>query len=173
MAWQVADRLNMIGPVMEQPQYNLLVRDKVEREFALLYEYYGLGLTTFSPLRTGILTGKYNDSIPDDSRVAKASDAFTKSQKASYGDEKWQADIAQVKKLKPIAEKVGCDQATLALAWVIKNPHVSSAITGASKVEQVTKAVQALEYLPKLTHEIMKEIDEVLGNKPTALTKRF
>ena len=173
IAWQHANRLNMIGPVMEQPHYNMLVRDKVEKEFALLYEHYGLGLTTFSPLKTGILTGKYNDGIPDDSRIANATDAFSKGQKERFGDETWKAEIEQVKKLKPIADKLGCDQASLALAWVIKNPHVSSAITGASKVEQVAKSVKALDILPKLTEEVMKEIDDVLGNKPTPLTRRF
>ncbi|KAL9112281.1 MAG: hypothetical protein Q9227_003399 [Pyrenula ochraceoflavens] len=173
MAWECANRLNLIGPVMEQPQYNMLARDKVERQFALLYDRYGLGLTIFSPLKTGILTGKYNDGIPDDSRIANAKDAFTKSQASSYGNEKWQGEIATVRKLKPIAEKLGTDQGTLAMAWVVKNPRVSSAITGASKVEQVTKAVKALEILPKLTDEVMKEIDETLGNKPEALTMRF
>jgi aryl-alcohol dehydrogenase-like predicted oxidoreductase len=154
-------------------RYNMLVREKVEKEFALLYEYYGTGLTIFSPLKTGILTGKYNDGIPEDSRLANASDNFTKSQKEKYGDPVWQAEIEQVRKLKPIAEKLGCDQATLALAWVIKNPHVSSAITGASKIQQVTDAVKSLEVVPKLTDEIMKEIDDVLGNKPAPLTRRF
>jgi aryl-alcohol dehydrogenase-like predicted oxidoreductase len=151
----------------------MLAREKVEREYSLLYEYYGTGLTTFSPLKTGILTGKYNDGIPEDSRIFNASDNFTKSQKEKYGDPVWQAEIAQVRKLKPIAEKLGCDQAALALAWVIKNPHVSSAITGASKVQQVTDAVKSLEVVPKLTDEIMKEIDDVLENKPTPLTRRF
>lgn len=173
MAWECANKLNLIGPVMEQPQYNLLARDKVERQFALLYEYYGLGLTIFSPLKTGILTGKYNDGIPDDSRIANAKDAFTSSQAKSYGNEQWQKEIALVRNLKPIAEKLGCDQATMAMAWVIKNPRVSSAITGASKIEQVTKAVKALEIVPKLTDEIMKEIDETLGNKPAPLVRRF
>lgn len=173
IAWQHANRLNMIGPVMEQPQYNMLAREKVEKEFSLLYEHYGTGLTTFSPLKTGILTGKYNDGIPEDSRIANGVDNFTKGQKEKYGDETWQKEIAQVRKLKPVAEKLGCDQATLAMAWVIKNPHVSSAITGASKVEQVTKSVKCLDILPKLTDEIMEEIDQILGNKPTPYTRRF
>jgi len=154
-------------------RYNMLVREKVEKEFALLYEYYGTGLTIFSPLKTGILTGKYNDGIPEDSRIANASDNFTKSQKEKYGDPVWQAEIAQVRKLKPIAEKLGCDQAALALAWVIKNPHVSSAITGASKIQQVTDAVRSLDVVAKLTDEIMNEIDEVLGNKPELQPRRF
>jgi len=151
----------------------MLAREKVEKEFVLLYEHYGTGLTIFSPLKTGILTGKYNDGIPDDSRLANAVDNYTKGQKENYGDPVWQKEIAQVRKLKPIAEKVGCDQATLAMAWVLKNPHVSSAITGASKVQQVIDAVKSLDVVPKLTDEIMKEIDDVLGNKPVPLTRRF
>jgi len=173
IAWQHANRLNMIGPLMEQPQYNMLAREKVEKEFSLLYEHYGLGLTIFSPLKGGVLTGKYNDGIPDDSRIANSSDGFIKSQKEKYGDETWQKEIANVRKLKPIADKLGCDQAALAMAWVIKNPNVSSAITGASKVQQVADAVKSLAIVPKLTDEIMKEIDDALGNKPTPLTRRF
>lgn len=173
MAHGIASRLNLVGPLMEQPQYNMLARDKVEAQFALLYENYGLGLTTFSPLKTGILTGKYNDSIPEDSRYANAKDMYSSSKASSYGDEAWQKDIEQTKKLKPIAEKLGTDQATLALAWVIKNPNVSSAITGASKVEQVTSSMNALTLMEKLTPEIMDEIDQTLGNKPEALTRRY
>lgn len=173
MAHAVAERLNLIGPLMEQPQYNMLVRDKVEREYALLYERYGLGLTIFSPLKTGILTGKYNSGIPSDSRVAVATDKFSQSQKDSYGNEVWKKEIAQVKSLTPIAEKLGSDMATLALAWVIKNPNVSTAITGASKVEQITKSVKAIDLVSKLTPEIMDEIDKILDNKPEAMTRRF
>ena len=173
MAWQHATRLNMIGPLMEQPQYNMLAREKVEKEFALLYENYKLGLTIFSPLKTGILTGKYNEEIPDDSRYANPQDSFSRAAAAAYGDARWKKDIETVRKLKPVAEKLGCHQATLAMAWVIKNPNVTSAITGASKVEQVTEAVKSLEILPKLTEEIMKEIDDILGNKPAPLTRRF
>jgi len=173
MAWAVAEKLNLIGPVMEQPQYNMLVREKVEKEFALLYENYGLGLTIFSPLKTGILTGKYNDGIPDDSRIAKSTEGFTTSQRASYGNEQWQKDIALVRKLKPVADSLGTDQATLALAWVIKNPRVSSAITGASKVDQIAKSVKALDLVPLLNDQVMGEIDEILGNKPTPWTRRF
>lgn len=173
IAWQHAHRLNMIGPLMEQSQYNMLTRNKVEKEFALLYENYGLGLTIFSPLKIGILTGKYNDGIPNDSRLANSKDNFTKMMADKFGDENWRKELEQVKKLKPIADKVGCDQAALAMAWVLKNPNVSSAITGASKVQQVTDAVKSLEVVPKLTPEIMKEIDDVLENKPAALTRRF
>jgi len=124
----------MIGPLMEQPRYNMLCRHKVEKEFSLVYEHYRLGLTVYSLLKTGILTGKYNDKIPDDSRMAIATDSYTKAQAKSYGDEKWRAEITQVRKLRPVADKLGCDQAALAMAWVIKNPDVSTAITGALRV---------------------------------------
>ncbi|KIW10779.1 hypothetical protein PV08_10078 [Exophiala spinifera] len=173
MAWACAERLNLIGPVMEQPQYNMLARDKVEREFSLLYENYGLGLTIFSPLKTGILSGKYNDGIPEDSRIAKASEGYTTSQRESYGNEEWKKTLVQVRQLKPVADKLGVDQATLALAWVLKNPRVSSAITGASKVEQVYKSVKALDLVPRLNDDVMAEIDDVLGNKPTPLYRRL
>lgn len=173
MAWACAERLNLIGPVMEQPQYNMLARDKVEKEFALLYENYGLGLTIFSPLKMGVLTGKYNNGIPDDSRFATAKDGYSTSRNKAWGDEQWTKDIAMTKKLEPIAKKLDTDLATLAMAWVIKNPHVSSAITGASKVEQIAKSVKSLDLLEKLTPEIMQEIDNELGNKPEPLTRRF
>ncbi|KIV82162.1 hypothetical protein PV11_04290 [Exophiala sideris] len=173
MAWACAERLNLIGPVMEQPEYNMLKRDKVEREFALLYENYGLSLTIFSPLKQGILTGRYNDGIPPDSRIAIAKEGYTTSQRDSYGDEQWQKTLTQVKSLKPVAEKLGTDQATLALAWVLKNPHVSSAITGASKVEQIGKSVKALDLIPKLDEKVMAEIDDILGNKPEAPYRRL
>jgi aryl-alcohol dehydrogenase-like predicted oxidoreductase len=99
-AWRVADKLGLIGPVMEQPQYNMLVRERVEKEYANLYEHYGTGLTIFSPLKVGILTGKYNDEIPSDSRLSTAKDDFSKGLAKRHGDEKWQADIQQVRKLK-------------------------------------------------------------------------
>lgn len=172
-AWRVADKLNLIGPLMEQPQYNMLARDRVEKDYVLLFEHYGTGITSFSPLKFGILTGKYNDGIPEDSRLGKSQDAFSKGMTAKYGDETWKADLDRVRKLEPVAKKLGIDQATLALAWVLKNPNVSSAITGASKVDQVYASMKALDVVEKLTDEIMKEIDEVLGNKPATLTRRF
>ncbi|MCJ1259261.1 hypothetical protein MMC24_007097 [Lignoscripta atroalba] len=172
-AWRVAEKLNMIGPLMEQPQYNMLARERVEKDYVLLYEQFGTGLTIFSPLKIGILTGKYNDGIPSDSRLATSDDNFVKMMNEKFGDESWKKELEKVKNLKPIADKVGCDQAALAMAWVLKNPNVSSAITGASKVEQVHKSVKALDVVPKLTDDIMKEIEEVLGNKPAPLTRRF
>lgn len=172
-AWRVADRLGLIGPLMEQPNYNMLVRNKVEKEFDHLYEEIGLGLTTFSPLKQGILTGKYNDGIPSDSRLQQSSDKFIKMMNEKVGNEDWKKDIEIVKNLKPIADKLGVSQANLAYAWVLKNEHVSSAITGASKPEQVYDSVKSLAVVEKLTPELMKEIDEVLGNKPVLQTRRF
>jgi len=172
-AWAVADRLHLVGPLMEQPQYNMLVRDKVEREFSLLYPERGLGLTPFSPLKSGILTGKYNDGIPEDSRFATSDDNFVKSMQKRFETDDWVQEAKKVKALKPVAEKLGVNQAALAMAWVLRNPHVSSAITGASRPQQVYDAVKSLEVIDKLTPEIMGEIDQILGNKPEELVKRF
>lgn len=159
---------------MEQPNYNMLTRDKVEKEFAHLYEEIGLGLTTFSPLKQGFLTGKYNDGIPSGSRLGSGSDdAFIKMMNKKVGSESWKEDIANVQKLKPIADKLGISQATLAYAWVLSNKNVSSAITGASRPEQVYESVKAFEAVKKLTPEVLKEIDDVLGNKPAVFTRRF
>jgi len=172
-AWRVADRLGLIGPVMEQPNYNMLVRDKVEKEFEHLYESTGLGLTTFSPLKIGILTGKYNDGIPADSRLGSSSDKFVKGFTKGIGEEKWEKEIAIVRKLKPVAEKLGVSQANLALAWVLRNKNVSSAITGASRPSQVYDSVKAFETVKLLTPEVLEEIDGILGNKPPVMIRRY
>jgi aryl-alcohol dehydrogenase-like predicted oxidoreductase len=115
-----------------------------------------------------------SDGIPSDSRFGhKSDDHYIKSMQQKFGTEDWENELKKVAALKPIAEKLGTSQGRLAMAWVLKNPHVASAITGASRPEQVYDSVQAIDLLPKLTAEIMKEIDEVLGNKPEPLTKRF
>lgn len=173
-AHHVATRLGMVGPLMEQPQYNMLVRERVEKEYSLLYPEYGLGLTPFSPLKAGILTGKYNESVPKDSRFGEGTsdDGFVKYMRERFQTEEWQAEAKKVAALKPVAEKLGTSQARLAMAWVLKNPNVSSAITGASRPEQIYDSVKSLELLPKMTDEVMQEIDEILGNKPTPLKKR-
>jgi voltage-dependent potassium channel beta subunit len=172
-AWRVADRLGLIGPVMEQPQYNMLERSKVEGEFAHLYREIGLGLTVFSPLKQGILSGKYKDGIPDDSRFAQTSVEFIKGYWKRTGKEQWDDVVQKVNKLEPIAEKLGVKQNVLAIAWVLKNPNVSSAITGASSPEQVFENCRAVGVVDKLTPEIMAEIDELFNNKPPAITARF
>lgn len=172
-AWRYADKLGLIGPLMEQPSYNMLNRTKVEKEFAHLYRETGLGLTTFSPLNKGILTGKYKNGIPDDSRFAQTDVPFISDYLKRNPKDKWDPVIQQVNSLEPVAEKLGVKLATLALAWVLKNPNVSSAITGASSPEQVFDNIRALEVVEKLTPEIMDEIDEILGNKPPKIELRF
>ena len=173
-AWGVADRLGLVGPLMEQPQYNLLARERVEREYALLYERHGLGLTVFSPLRGGVLTGKYNDqAIPATSRLATSDNWVAKREAKRVGTDDFGREIEKVKALQPIADRLKCDTAALALAWVVRNPKVSSAITGASRPEQVVKSVKALEVVPKLTDEIMAEIDGILDNKPDTVRRRL
>jgi len=159
-AWQIADKHHLHKPVMEQPQYNMLVREKVEREYARLYRDIGLGITTWSPLASGLLTGKYNDGIPAKSRAnLKGYDWL----KPSVTDPK---RIRIVKKLAVIAADLGINQAQMAIAWCLKNPNVSTVITGASHVDQVRTNMKALEAVEKLTPEVMKRIGETLGNQP-------
>ncbi|TVY30705.1 putative voltage-gated potassium channel subunit beta [Lachnellula hyalina] len=174
-AWRAADRLNLIGPAVEQPQYNLLTRTKVEDDFRWLYGKFGTGLTVFSPLKQGILTGKYNgvETPPPGSRLAEATDKYTKSFAATFGNETWQRELKQVEALKPIAEEIGATLSQLALAWVLSNPNVSSLITGASRVEQVHQNIQALGFVEKLTAEVLEKIDKALGNKPVVPPLRF
>jgi aryl-alcohol dehydrogenase-like predicted oxidoreductase len=173
-AWRHADRLGLIGPLMEQPQYNMLSRQRVESDYIGRYESTGMGLTIFSPLKTGILTGKYNDGIPSDSRLSRADkDPFIKSMNERYGDESWKKELEIVKNLAPVAKKLGISQSTLAYAWVLKNKNVSTAITGASRPEQVYESVKALDAVKLLTDEVMEEIEKILGNKPVEMTRRF
>ncbi|KAF2264945.1 Aldo/keto reductase [Lojkania enalia] len=174
-AWAVADRLGLIGPIVEQPGYNLLKRDKVEGELASanLYARRGLGLTIFSPLQGGILTGKYINEIPPDSRLAQSQDGYIKSVSRSVGDEKWVKQQETVKSLMGIAEGLGTDVATLSMAWVLKNKNISSAITGASRPEQIWNTVRALEVVKRLDEKVLEEIENIVGNKPQQISKRF
>ncbi|KAF3940807.1 hypothetical protein ABW19_dt0201346 [Dactylella cylindrospora] len=172
-AHRIAEKLGLIGPVMEQPEYNLLKRDRVEGEFALLYEHYGLGLTTFSPLNMGILAGKYNDGIPEDSRIATSDDSYIQHVKAMLGAGAWEDKLKKVRSLKAVADKLGCNQAQLALAWVLSNKNVSSAITGASRPEQIYDSVKALAVVPKLIDPILAEIDDIMDNRPPTLERIF
>lgn len=162
-AQHVATRLGLIGPVVEQPQYNMFVRERFEKEYAPLYKLYNYGTTIWSPLAQGILTGKYNDGIPPDSRFA----TISKDDASKFETSETKAQIEKVRGLTKIAEKLGGSMASLALAWTIKNPHVSVAILGATKASQITENVKCLELLPKMSEDIMKEIEEVLANKPT------
>ncbi|BBE31003.1 NADP-dependent aryl-alcohol dehydrogenase [Tepiditoga spiralis] len=158
-AFKVAKELNCIPPTMEQPQYNMFVREKVEHEFNLLYEKYGLGLTTWSPLASGILTGKYNESIPEDSRLHKFSGLKNNLKNNGLLSEK---NIEKVKKLTKIAKDLDMKVSQLSLAWLLKNKNVSTVITGASRVEQVRENLKASELKNKLNDSIMEEINAII-----------
>jgi voltage-dependent potassium channel beta subunit len=156
-AWDIADRHHLHKPVMEQPQYHLLERGKVEREYARLYEDIGLGLTTWSPLASGLLTGKYADGIPEDSRVSlEGYDWLASSVTAERANER-------VQNLRPIAEELGCTMAQLAIAWCAANPHVSTVITGASRASQVTENMAALEVIDAIDDDLRVRIDTALA----------
>ena len=154
-AWQIADKHNLHKPVVEQPQYNLLEREKVEKEFADLYDSIGLGLTTWSPLASGLLTGKYLDGVPSGSR-------------ATLPGYQWMESLVtdaeanrKTRALQPIASELGVTSAQLAIAWCASNPHVSTVITGASRVEQLRENLAALEVLPRLTPDVLRRVDDI------------
>lgn len=157
-AWDIADRRNLHKPVMEQPQYNLLHRRRVEQEYARLYEDIGLGLTTWSPLASGLLSGKYQKGIPPGSRGALESYAFLRDGLTDP------AKNALVGRLEAVAKDLGCTLAQLALAWCVRNPRVSTVITGATRVEQVAENMKALDVVAKLTPEVMTRIDGIVGD---------
>jgi voltage-dependent potassium channel beta subunit len=155
-AWLIADKYGWHKPQVEQPQYNLFERGKVESEFSRLYEDIGIGLTTWSPLASGMLTGKYINGIPKDSRGALDGYDWLKNSLTN------QERIEKVKKLIPIAKELGCTMAQLAIAWCAKNPNVTTVMTGASRVEQVKENMKAVEVLPKLVPDVMTQIDEIV-----------
>ena len=159
-AWQIADKHHLHKPVMEQPQYNLLHREKVEKEYARLYQDIGLGTTIWSPLASGLLTGKYNNGIPQDSRPNLAGYDWLRKQLTDP------ARLEKVKNLALIAADLGVNLAQMSLAWCLKNPHVSTVITGASRVEQVHENMKAIDVVEKLTPEMMARIEEAVGEKP-------
>ena len=154
-AWDVAERHHLRKPVMEQPQYHLFHRQRVEQEYAALYDTIGLGLTTWSPLASGLLTGKYRSGIPAGSRGALESMAFLTKGLTDP------AKNAAVARLEPIAAELGATVAQLAIAWVAKNPRVSTVITGASNLAQLKSNLGAIEVMPKLTPEVLARIDEL------------
>ena len=163
-AYGIARQYNLTPPTMEQPQYNMLQRKKVERDYHKLYTEIGLGTTIWSPLASGLLTGKYNDGIPKDSRAAKNKD-IDWLYKIFTSDEA-KIKIEKVKKLTQIAADIGTNMASLAIAWCLKNENVSTVITGASKVSQVVENMKASDTKVLLTNDVMAEIEVVLDNKP-------
>jgi voltage-dependent potassium channel beta subunit len=159
-AWQIADKHHLHKPQMEQPQYHMLSRDRVEREYHRLYREIGMGTTIFSPLGGGLLTGKYGDGLPADSRAMLPGYEWMREGVENQGH------LEKVRNLKPVAEDLGCTLAQLALAWCLKNPNVSSAITGASKASQLRDNLKALEVVPRLTPDVVERIEGILKNKP-------
>lgn len=163
-AYAVARQYGLIPPTMEQPQYNMFYRRRVENEYKRLYheDTLGLGTTIWSPLASGLLTGKYNNGIPDDSRVNLPGYEWLKQMVTS---DEGKQQIAKVQQLAPLAEELGTTLPKMALSWCLRNPHVSTVITGASRLSQVEENFQALDVLPKLTHDVMEKIEGILDNK--------
>lgn len=164
-AYAVARREHLIPPLMEQPQYNMFHRERFEAEYARLYPEIGLGTTIWSPLASGLLTGKYNEGIPEGTRATLEGYEWLREE---FESEENQKNIQKVRQMTPIAKELGCSMAQLALAWCLKNPNVSTVITGASKAKQVSENMAALEVVPKLTADVMEQIETILDNKPKA-----
>ena len=164
-AYDIARREHLIPPTMEQPQYNMFVRDRVEKEYAPLYDEIGLGTTIWSPLASGILTGKYNEGIPAGSRMSLENYQWLLPQLQS---DEGRRKLEVVKALAPVAADLGCTLPQLALAWCLTNDDVSTVITGASRPEQITENMKALDVAEQLTPDVLETIERILGNRPTA-----
>lgn len=159
-AHMIARELRLIGPQVEQPEYNLFKRQKMEVDYYTIFENVGMGTTIWSPLASGLLTGKYNDGVPEGSRLALEGFEWLKDRTLS--DEK----IGHVRNLGNLAKELGTSLATLSIAWCIRNNNVTTAILGATKEEQLLENLKALDVLPLLTDEVMTKIDEIMGTKP-------
>ncbi|WP_020404708.1 potassium channel beta subunit family protein [Gracilimonas tropica] len=167
-AYDFAKENHLRPPLMEQPEYNMFRRDKVESEFAALYKDIGLGTTIWSPLASGLLTGKYNDGIPEGSRLDL--EKYSWLRKRLLETEEGRAKLQKVKELASVSEEIGVPMPQLALIWCLNNPDVSTVITGASNVEQVEQNMKAIELVDKVDEEVMDKIEEILDNKPGAPT---
>ncbi len=160
-AYVFAERNHLIGPSMEQPQYNMFERTKIEKDYLLLFRDFGLGTTIWSPLASGLLTGKYTNEMPTDNRLHIEGMDWLKER--TLGDN---TRIEKTKQLSFLAKDLGTSITKLAIAWCVKNPNVSTAILGASKPEQLTETITALEVLPLLTSEVIEKVESILQNKP-------
>jgi voltage-dependent potassium channel beta subunit len=160
-AHRVAQHYRLIGPTMEQPQYNMFEREKLDKELLDVFRNVGLGTTIWSPLASGLLSGKYNDGIPKGSRFALEGFDWLK--------DRWITDdkIKKVKKLSELADKLDITTAALSIAWCLKNPNVSTVILGATKKQQLLANLKSLDALPKLTTEVMEKIESIIKTKPT------
>lgn len=163
-AYNFARSEHLRPPLMDQPQYNMFRREKVEKEFLRLYDEIGLGTTIWSPLASGLLTGKYNEGIPEGSRLSL--DKYDWLRENLLETEKGRQKLEKVQKLSKIADEAGIPMPLFALAWCLKNKNVSTVITGASKVEQVEQNMKAMDEVDQLTPDIMEKIEEILDNKP-------
>jgi len=168
-AWAFAKSEHITAPTMEQPQYNLFVREKVESDYLPLYDLMGLGTTIWSPLASGALTGKYNDGIPEDSRFNLPGYEWLKKE---WTSEAGKAKLEQIKQLAVLAKEIGLPIHHLALLWCLHNPHVSTVILGASKKAQLEDNLSALKSKAKLTPDVIEKIEVIIGNKP-AERQRF
>ncbi len=156
----LARQYGLTPPMMEQPQYNMFERGRFEKEYDLLYHELGYGTTIWSPLASGLLSGKYNDGIPEGSRATL--EGYDWLRKNVITPER----VEKVKQLAPVAADLGCTLAQLSLAWCLKNPHVSTVITGASRAEQVHENMKALEVVSQLSSDVMEKIEMILANRP-------
>ncbi len=162
-AYGIARQEHLIPPLMEQPQYHMFHRERVEVEYDHLYEEIGLGTTIWSPLASGLLTGKYNLAKPKDTRASLEGYEWLRSH---FEDDEAQLHIQKIAKLISLAEELDCSMAQLALAWTLINPNISSTITGASKVEQVVENMKAMDVVEKITSDVNERIELILDNKP-------
>jgi voltage-dependent potassium channel beta subunit len=167
-AFHIARKEHLIPPTMEQPEYNMFRRERVEKEYLALYKEMGLGTTIWSPLASGLLTGKYDKGIPKDTRLSLAGYKWLRQR---FEGEEGRDKIEKVRQLSLLAEELGTTMPKFAIAWCLKNPHVSTVITGASKPEQVSENMTALEAVPKLTEEVLDRIEQILDNKPESEPK--
>ncbi|MGA0586160.1 potassium channel beta subunit family protein [Dyella sp. KRB-257] len=158
-AHRVAREQQLTAPVVEQPQYNLLHRDRVEREYVPLYAKYGMGTTVWSPLASGLLTGKYRDGVPRDARLTQPGYEWLREELLDPR----QGRVARAQRLQPLADELGVPMAQLALAWCLGNPHVSTVLLGASRLEQLAQNLGALELLPRMDASLRRRIEAAVG----------